>query len=67
MYVVDSGDFCISKWAASTSDNTFYSSKNRAVSDRIGFEKIQDVVFEQFEGKRLQMLSISKKRFLSSS
>ena len=41
----------IPKWAGPTSGNTFYSTKNPALSGRIGFKKIQDGVFEQFEGK----------------
>ena len=37
------------QWAGPTVVNTFYGPKNLALSDRIGFKKIQDGVFEQFE------------------
>ena len=50
--------FYLPKWAGPTSENTFYSTKNLALSDRTGLKKIQDGVFEQFEGKHLQILSI---------
>ena len=51
MYEVVSGRFYLSKWVGPTSENTFYSAKNLALSDRIGFKKIQDFVFEQLDGK----------------
>ena len=58
MYEVASGHFYLPKWAGTTSKNTYYSTKNVALSDKIGFKKIQDGVFEQFEGKQLQILLI---------
>ena len=51
MYEVVSGHFYIPKWAGLTSENTFYSTKKLALSDRIGFKKIKVGIFEQFEGK----------------
>ena len=47
--------FDLHKWAGPTSENT---PKNLALSDRIGFKKIQEGVLEQFEGKHLQILSL---------
>ena len=49
MYEVVSGHFYLRKWAGPTSENTFYSTKNFALSDRIGLKK--NCVFEQSEGK----------------
>ena len=51
MYEVISGYFYLPKWEDPTSENTFYSSKNFALSDRVGLKKIQDGVFEQFKGQ----------------
>ena len=63
MYEVVSGHFYLPKWAGPTSENTFYSTKNVNLSERIGFKKIQDGIFVQFEAKHLEILSISKKMF----
>ena len=51
MCEVVSGHFYIPKWAGLTLKNTFFSTKNFALCDRIGLKKNQDGVFEQFEGK----------------
>ena len=53
--------FYLLKWAGPTLENTYNGTKNIALSDRIGFKKIQDGVFVQFKGKHLQILPISKK------
>ena len=55
MNEVVSGHFYIPKWAGSTSENTFYDTKYLAISDWIGFKKINDGVFEQFQGKHWQI------------
>ena len=60
MYEVVSGHFYLPKWAGATSENTLSSTKNLALSDKMGFKKIQDDVFEQ-------ILSILKTRFSTSS
>ena len=52
MYEVVSMHFYLHKWAGLTAENTFYSTQNLAVSDTIGFKKIKDGVFEQFERKK---------------
>ena len=46
MYEVVSGNFYLPKCAGPNSENTFYSAKHLALSDKIGLKKIQDVVFE---------------------
>ena len=62
MYGVVSGYCYIPKWAGPTSESTFYSTKNHALSEWIGFKKIKDGAFEQFESKHWQIWSISKKK-----
>ena len=62
MCEVVSGHFYLPRSEGPTSKNTFYSTKNLALSDRIIFLKIQNVFFfEKFDGKPLQILSILKK------
>ena len=63
MHEVVSGHFYLQKLAGPTSENTFYSTKNRALSDRIGFKKIQDVFFEQIEANIFKFCLFRKKYF----
>ena len=53
MYVVVSGHISIPKWGGPTSENTFYSTKNLATSDRISLNKIQNGVFLAIRGQTL--------------
>ena len=63
MYDVVSGHFYLPKWLGPTSENTFYSIKNLALSDRIGFKKIQDGVFEQVGANIDKFCQFKKKVF----
>ena len=64
IYEVVSGYFYLPKWAGPTSENTFYSTKKIFLSDRIGFKKIQDGVFEQLSGQTLtNFVNFEKKGF----
>ena len=51
------------KWAGPISENIFYSTKNVALSDRIGFAKIQDVFFSNSRETFTNFVNLKKKFF----
>ena len=55
--------FHLPKWIDPTSQNTFYSPKNLALSDKRNLKKIQDGVFEQLGGNIDKFCQFRKKGF----
>ena len=63
MYEVVSEHFCLPKYAGPISENTFYSTKNLALNNRIGITKIQNAVCKQLAENIDKFLLIWKKNW----